>query len=282
MSLTALVMAKQVDVVVFSFDRPLQLYAFLESFEEHTTNVGVTSVLYRASNDKYENGYQIVKERFPDVVYVRQENRNPKQNFKPHLMTMLKKHAPSGYLAFAVDDIVVKDEIDFDECATYLERYNAEGLHLRMGLNLNYCYPHKCAQPLPPHEVVEGDLCRWVFGKGTDDWKYPHSIDLCVYRTAQVVRDLSKLHFENPYSLENEWAARPDFKKTGLCYKVSKIVNFPLNLVSEGHLNRHMTEYPPEGLLAKFLEGKKMDIKPVYQIENLSAHMDYYPTFIER
>ena len=43
-----------VDIIIFSYDRPLQLYAFLESIDQYCVGVGKCFVLYRASDKDYE------------------------------------------------------------------------------------------------------------------------------------------------------------------------------------------------------------------------------------
>ncbi|MBS0637365.1 MAG: hypothetical protein JSS12_07625, partial [Verrucomicrobia bacterium] len=44
---------KQVDLVVFSFDRPMQLYAFLESLETYVSNPHQIHVIYRCTDKQF-------------------------------------------------------------------------------------------------------------------------------------------------------------------------------------------------------------------------------------
>jgi hypothetical protein len=74
--------AKKADLVVFSYDRPMQLYAFLESTYMYLDNLGEIRVIYRASDERYEASYCIVKEDFPNVFYMKQGN-SPQDDFKP-------------------------------------------------------------------------------------------------------------------------------------------------------------------------------------------------------
>jgi len=41
------------DLIVFSYDRPLQLYALLESLESYVTGLAQISVIYRVSRDAF-------------------------------------------------------------------------------------------------------------------------------------------------------------------------------------------------------------------------------------
>ena len=45
---------RKADLVVFSKDRPLQLYAFLESVETYITDLETISVIYRVTSSAYE------------------------------------------------------------------------------------------------------------------------------------------------------------------------------------------------------------------------------------
>ncbi|EKD49039.1 MAG: hypothetical protein ACD_64C00023G0003, partial [uncultured bacterium] len=51
-----------VDLVVFSCDRPLQLYALLESVQQYARGLAEQHVIYRATDLKFEKGYAIVSQ----------------------------------------------------------------------------------------------------------------------------------------------------------------------------------------------------------------------------
>src|SRR5271154_2417996 len=57
--------ARAADLIIFSYDRPLQLYAFLESVQRYVTGIGQTSIIYRTSGQDFDAGYQIVQSTFP-------------------------------------------------------------------------------------------------------------------------------------------------------------------------------------------------------------------------
>jgi hypothetical protein len=144
---------KTVDIIIFSYNRPMQLYALLESIEWYVTWIGEIIVIYRADNADYGCAYEKVYERFTDVIPYAQGTK-PEQDFKA-----LTQHAffssPSDYMMFAVDDIIVKDVIDLSECVQLLEETEAFGFYLRLGKNTTFCYPtnafqeflnwHRCA-----------------------------------------------------------------------------------------------------------------------------------------
>ena len=65
---------KTADLIIFSYDRPMQLFALLESIEKNVVGLNKTNVIYRSSNNEFEVGYEIVKKSFPTSNYVKQDN----------------------------------------------------------------------------------------------------------------------------------------------------------------------------------------------------------------
>lgn len=272
-----------VDLVIFSYNRPLQLYALLESVDKYVKGAGQIHVIYRASDEAFAQGYALVAESFTRVHWHAQGN-NPQQDFKP-LTLKAAFESPSAYIIFAVDDIVVKDSVDLAACAQMLEKSQAYGFYLRLGKNLNHCYSYNSAPQAVPTLTKEADgIFSWHFNNGQYDWIYPHTVDMTVYRKKDIESDLRLFSYANPNRLEDVWnmRARAIIHKKGLCFAVSKIVNMPLNRVQHDYNNRAMAEFTPQDLLKEFISGKKMDIAPLYCVNNRGAHMEYTPTFINR
>ncbi len=55
------------DLLIFSYNRPLQLYSLLESTEKYISNLNCIHVLYRASDEKYASYYDDVKKKFSNL-----------------------------------------------------------------------------------------------------------------------------------------------------------------------------------------------------------------------
>ncbi len=267
------------DLIVFSYNRPLQLYGFLESLQAHTKHCGQITVIYRTDEEAFARAYEEVKEQFPSVVFY-QQSQEPLADFKP-LVLQAFAEGRSNYVVFAVDDIIVKDAIDFRECITALKETGAYGFYLRLGTHLDYCYMLDRPQAVPQAISLQQDICAWQFKVGQADWQYPNCLDMTLYSKEEIKQDLKELEFVHPNNLEALWAARADLNKVGLCYEKSKIVNIPLSLVNPSS-NRNMNSYSAEELLTLFNQGLKIDVVPLFQIENKAAHMEYNPTFIKR
>lgn len=283
MLMARVVSAQKADLIIFSFDRPLQLYALLESTERYVKNVGDIRIIYRSSNQRYESAYQKVFEHFPTIMPVKQGD-NPAADFK--LLTLKTLNTtPHEYVIFAVDDIVVQDYIDCAHCIDALEKSDAYGFYLRLGKNISYCYMLNTAQRVPHLTKAYDGVYTWTFNAGEHDWHYPNTVDMTLYRKKDIKHDLISLDYKAPNSCEGAWAGigRRVMNKKGLCYEHSKIVNLPLNKVqTEWTSNRDENSISPMELLEIFERGFKLDIKPLHEIDNKSPHMAYTPTFIER
>src|SRR6266849_6026071 len=100
------------DLIIFSFDRPLQLYALLESLQLYATDIRSTTIIYRTSNDRYNNAFKEVAQQFPHIQLFHQQNIS---DFKTLTVRAIEE-STSDYVIFAVDDNIVKDTFSDDEC----------------------------------------------------------------------------------------------------------------------------------------------------------------------
>jgi len=270
------------DIVIFSYDRPMQLYACLESIYKHITNFNNIYIIYRTSNNEFDKGYLEIQKSFPQVSFLKQ-GPTPYSDFKPLMMkAVFGNNINNGsYVLFAVDDNIVKDNIDLNECVIYLEQTKAYGFFFRLGLHVDYCYSLASEQGIPPLINIKKDVFAWQFNQGKHDWKYPNNVDMTLYQKETIKEDLEKLEFHNPNTFEGHWSEIANFNKIGLCFNTSKIINIPLNLVNIS-TNRNMNFISTDSLLEKFMEGFKIDIEPLNKIQNKSAHINYKPEFIKK
>lgn len=267
-----------VHLIAFSYDRPLQLYALLESLKIYAKGVQAISVLYRVSSEDYKKGYEEVKRSFPHICFFEQQEQGG--DFKPLLLEMLAK-VDASYLACAVDDIVLTDSIDFSYGAQILERTGAYSFLYRLGKNVDYCYMLDQEQGVPHLVQVSEDVFAWPFDLGKGDWNYQNSLDLSLYRKEELVSLWQTLNFNHPNALETQWYLKSKKNRIGLCHLSAKMVNIPLNCVNLSE-NRQMRSYSPQELLEKFKEGFKMDIAPLYRMKNRSAHVEVDVQFVHR
>lgn len=266
------------DIIVFSYDRPMQLYAFLESAERYVKNAQKKWVIYRTSDECFEKGYEILKKDFPTVRFLKQKTHS---DFKP----LLKKAMQADYIAFAVDDLVIKDHINLKQAALEMQATGAYGFYYRLGTNITHCYMQKRDVAAPNTINLGSGLYAWQFSAGDGDWGYPNSVDFTLFARNEIEKELLKLKFQNPSSLEEKWSKKAKKQRVGLCSKYSKVVNIPLNVVSQKSSdfgNRSGEEYSAKELLDIFNQGYKIDIEKFFKVGNNSPHAELDVHFIER
>ncbi len=272
-------LAQKADLIVFSYDRPLQLYALLESVELYCKNIDQVTVIYRTSGKEYEAAYEEVGRDFAGVKMVRQTLK-PHKDFQKNVLQALQE-GPSRYFMFAVDDIIVTDEIDVGKGVAALERTGAYGFFYRLGKEIDYDYMLDIPIEVPQLMRIDEDLYGWMFKRYQGYWGYPTSTDLVLYQKERVLKEFEKISFKHPNQMETEWLKVASPSRIGLCHATSRMVNIPVNLVNKSG-NRCLEKFSPKELLEVFNQHLKIDLSPLHRCEHHSAHIDYDLSFTER
>jgi hypothetical protein len=270
----------RVDLVVFSFDRPMQLYAFLESTDRYITGLEKKIVIYRTSDRLFEEAYKEVAHTFPSYKFVQQKATARKNDFKDLVIASVLS-TPSEYIIFGVDDIIVKDHVELDMCVDMLEKTGAYGFYLRLGKNITRCYMSATDSGIPPLTNVAEDCFSWIFAEGRADWAYPNTVDMTVFKK-DYIKNALFLDYHSPNTFEGIWACHADVSQRGLCFGISKIVNLPLNSVQKDWENPHMHSYTAHDLLKFFNEGYRIDTKNIASLQHNSPHVAYVPKLVQR
>jgi len=262
------------DLIIFSYNRPLQLYALLESTKKHCVGINEVQVIYRFSDEDYAAGYQQVKADFPHIKMVAE------QDFKANVTDALMS-GKSEYFLFAVDDIIITDRIDIHQGVLALQQTDAYGFFYRLGKEIVYDYMLDIPLDKPNLIQVNEDMYAWLFKQHQGYWGYPTSTDLVLYRKERILDQLEKIAFTNPNELETEWLKITSSNRLGLCHQTSRMVNIPLNLVTPS-TNRNMNSLNPKKLLDIFNQNLKIDVEALNLYPHQSAHIHYHPSFIPR
>lgn len=270
---------EKADLVAFSYNRPMQLYALLESIETHISGLEQKTIIYRVEGEEYNKAYNQVIQRFPSYKFIKQSS-NPRADFKS-LTMKATFDSPSKYVIFAVDDNIVKQPVNISECIQMLKDNNSYGFYLRSGKNITYNYSRKMHHGLPALRQVAPEVFQWKFSSGEGTWRYPNTVDMTIYKKDEIKRDFNRMSFVHPNSLEELWSRRAPFAKSGLCFATSKIIGVPLNIVNPSQ-NPHMNLFSVAQLLKKFNDGYKIDISGVETLVHDGPHVDYHPTFVMR
>src|SRR5688572_9078237 len=103
----------KVDLVIFSYDRPLQLYALLESCERYLKGLHSVRVVLRTSDKTISKAYGHVFRHFPYVNVHRQNKKYLARSFKNRVHNAIfGKKSKARYFMFAVDDMMVTDYVN--------------------------------------------------------------------------------------------------------------------------------------------------------------------------
>jgi glycosyltransferase involved in cell wall biosynthesis len=268
------------DILLFSFDRPMQLYACLESIACYMSHFAKISVIYRVSSERFAQGYEEVKRAFPQVDYYRQ-SEDPKRDFKPLVLRILFD-SPAPHILFGVDDLIVKDDVDLASCVDWLERTGAYGFYLRLGKEIRFCYQSGSQQSVPQSAPLSSGIFAWDIPSAQGDWGFPHNLDMTLFRKRDLKHAFETMRYKTPNSLEYIWANEHAPKRAiGLYFEHAKVFNLPLNVVGKTG-NPHMNFASPEALLTEFEKGWKIDIAPFDRINNDSPHFPVVPRFVPR
>jgi hypothetical protein len=254
-----------IDLIVFSKDRPLQLYAFLESLHGLTDakTIGNVHVIHRYA-DENRQYLREIERTFDGVRFVEQSD------IKNDVLNILRT-SPNDYCSFFVDDIVFKLENSFMSILLFLfSNDNILKFSLRMGLNLNHCYPTNSRQPIPSGRV-EDDVFIWNYVGASGDWGYKISLDGDVFKKESVIKWSEPLEFGSPNQYESCLQSVGTAVTDCACFVKSTIVNLPMSCVQNEYKNRN-AGMSNEMLLQSWREGKKIDIAALYGIANPSAH----------
>jgi hypothetical protein len=270
---------KSADLLIFSFHRPLQLHATLESVYKYFSNLNQIYVLYRTTNSDYDNAYNELRHKFSHVKFIKQSG-NHRGDFKPLLLQCFFD-SPAEYILFSVDDDIATDYVDFDHCIQAMQETNAYGFYLRLGTNIIKNYKAGIEYTQPPFTQMEHDILKFQFNKGTGDWAYPNNIDMTIFKKSKIEHYLLSGPYSSPNTLEGHWYPT-DLNFHGLCFKTSKKFMLPLNIVQEDWYVPNENSYSIHDLFLKWKAGLIIDINQFYKIENDCVLMGYNPTFIYR
>ena len=226
------------NIVVFSKDRPMQLDCTLRSIEKNAKPDFLT-VIYKATNSEYEEGYRQIK-----------ANLIKETNFRQNVLDSIK----GDYTMFLTDDDIVFKKIKFEEfpddvvCFSY-----------RLGLNIDFCYSNNKPNKLKNYK--DGDFLEWDWSKEELDFAYPMSVTAHLFKSDYIRKQTEKVNFSNPNVFEGVLQTVGDVPPLMRSYKESCIVGVPANRVNDVTSNRNgeTYSYPTKELNDLFLRGMRID-----------------------
>lgn len=279
----------KLNVVIFSKDRPAQLDACLRSFQHFFQDKDKfdwqLKVIYRTSEEQFEEGYRFIEKCLGPKVGLVSENVMDQAglSFKSVVREALDPEAP--YTMFLVDDIIFKEPFQFFgpnvDLDSIFENQEVLAHSLRLGQNINFCYPTNQNVEIP--EFITGtndNILYWDWRSAQGDWGYPMSVDGHVFKTSFISKVIDYINFRNPNSFEGNMAqlvGQGRFHHMPLMSVPrgqSVLLNIPANRVQEEAQNRHGNLITAREMNEYFNSDKRIDIKPFFHYDNKSPHVE--------
>lgn len=246
-------------LIIFSKNRACQLNLLLDSLKVNATLLfDKIHVLYKAENN-YALGYEKLKERYTGI------NFHEENNFRRDLFKLIDDEVE--VTTFMVDDAVVFKKIlarKIDIIKPVVKYFVI--FSLRLGENCVYSHPANLGYTLGEHEV-NGEYITFDYTKQqVGDFKYPLSTDGHIFNTRLIKDLLIEIDFYNPNTLEanlQRFVVTNSIPKIVKCFRESKLVSIPVNLVNDSFNNRHGLEFgiSEKELNDRYLNGETIDLK---------------------
>lgn len=270
------------DVIVFSYDNPMQLYALLESIELHVTGLNSIQVIYRASDDTYKKAYQQIWQQFKNVRYRKLLGSLGEFEFKRQVISSMIE-SKSKYVLFAIDGVMVKESVNLNLCCKWLEQSDAYAFYLRLGKNITFSGALNCAQSTPDFISTQDGVCQWQFNKSSCDWNTIFDCEMTLYRKDDILRFVIGYNYGSPDELLTCFNYNHDnlLARSGLCFSESKAVTV-IRYIASWNAYRYRFPYlTAKEMLEKFEVGFKFDVSTL-SVTNTSTQIEYIPCYTLR
>jgi GR25 family glycosyltransferase involved in LPS biosynthesis len=248
---------ERINVIIFSKDRAFQLDALLQSITLFAPIFDKINILYKASDEEYKKGYEVLKLKHPSINWVSE------QSFKPDLCNKCMD-LKSKFTCFLVDDNVFYKPVPVSksEILQLMDRETA-CFSLRLGFNCTYSHPSDKHFKLKSYTKPTRETLQWIWATEEVDFNYPLSLDGHIFKTDTLFSLLKKTEFKNPNSLEDRLQKhKKSMQKHMRSFDRSVLLGMPVNKVNTSYENRFGTSffYMERDLNDKFLKGERMDL----------------------
>ena len=178
----------QASCLCFSMDRALQLEGYLGSLKKFMSDNVFVTVLYRTSSDFFDQGYDAVMQKHPDVNFIRETD------FGAQTLGWLDS-ITTPLAMFGCDDVVYYRSVSLAKAASCFQSPQVLGFSLRLGKNIRFT--HRQARPVAqPAWSEENDLLFWRWQQGNWDWGWAFEVNGTLY-PRQVIKALFRALEQN-------------------------------------------------------------------------------------
>lgn len=285
-------------IIIFSFNRAIQLDTLLSSFVEYWKNPSYqVDIIYNTSDDFFQRGYELLMSKFEsnNCIHFHKESKgcrsytakeilgsagnlkhyfkypaikHPRSNFRP-LMIKLMEESEAREIMFMTDDAMYIRPVDIP--TEVFDWINEDPKHrqfsLRLGVGMN-------AQPAAIKELDKYLEWKLKDVPHMNNWGYYFSVDAHIYNKALILDFYKRFIFVNPNTLEGYIEAK--LKRRGYVneersFKDAKLLSFPINMVqtfsdneSLGVSTEKLNQCYLDGYTLKYPIPEEIDIFQVY------------------
>lgn len=269
-----------IDLVVFSQNSPLELYAFLESVEKSVSHVHHLSVIYFSASEHYEKEYRTVKSAFPSVTFFKQAAFDI-EDFSLLVKKVLfdRYLSDARYVLLALDHIIIKEKVDLQQAAQCLKKTGAYAFFFHLAGQ-----EESLLEQVAHTISIDEEVLAWQFSPEKGRYCLPHLIDLTLYNKEEIYPSFQGMNFNHINALKTLWGNGLDLEKLGLFYARPKSIAIPLKaFTQQSDQQKESSALKARNhLLHLFNQGFKIDIGVLKSSGKESASIDDQPTLIER
>ncbi len=263
-------------LIIFSKNRAMQLQAIVDSIKLNAAKTFRSiDVIYIATEQSYQEGYDIFAKRNPKVNLVKQGK---------DLINTTLKLIKYPYICLAADDDIFYKKVT-DDWEEWMHD-DVACFSMRLGLNINYCYSMGKQNSIKQYEKIS-KFIRWEWRGQEYDWAYPMSSISHIYRTSDFIDMCLRIN-KDVGNLNQYEAALQEFNdelpKYMMGWESSVVFGVPANKVNETHNNNSGLEHPYtiEKLNEMYLSNQVIDIKNmIFDINAAQQEIEYkFKTYI--
>ena len=222
------------DIIVFSKDRPLQLYSSLESILKFVKGYNKIYILFNYSTDEYLESYRKLNDLaiFSEVVFVNEKEYGFRESFIG-LLDMLE----GEHLLMEIDDAFYCDEVNLEKHANLFQNIDCG----RVNFTADYkIYKQDHYQDRGDCLVVDREeILKLPQTNETLCLHYPFNVSSTIHKVADVKELMQAEDVKNPFELEWKGSASPIFTK----YKYNILIKTEGPVVRQLHLNNFLNRY---------------------------------------
>lgn len=275
-------MSKKVQLMIFSYNRAMQLDLLVSSIRKHITGFDKIIVTFNYSTEKFHDGYKKLKEKGLVDEWHCDKGISHTLAFKNYLVGLIGDEY--DYTCLFSDDAIVYGKVSMDDVIAQMTD-DVVSFSLRSGLNAEYSfYGGKTIIKNPWGEYEDlGEFIKW-------DWMeynpkrcngYPVGFgDGCTFKTQTIKYLLGRIEGQTPNEIErrlnNNESREVITQKKLVAYKHSKLVSNPVNNVNTFSplFSGEKFSYPVEKLNDKYLEGYIVDLEAIDFSNIKSTHQE--------